>query len=68
MRLLRIWQANMSNAKKKSIAEKIATLTHTSTKRITNDFEIDKVILKNNKELIGQLELNDDEIKWLNKP
>ncbi len=68
MRLLRIWQANMSNAKKKSIAEKIATLTHTSTKRITNDFEIYKVILKNNKELIGQLELNDDEIKWLNKP
>tara|TARA_Y100000294_G_C8540127_1_gene330804 strand:- start:160 stop:1353 length:1194 start_codon:yes stop_codon:yes gene_type:complete len=67
MRLLRIWQANMSNAKKKSISEKLAKLTHTSIKNIVNDFELYRLILKSNNKLVEQLELSDDEVKWIKK-
>lgn len=70
MRLLRIWQANMSNAKKKSISLKIAKTTHTSTKRIINDFELYRVMFKQKKlgkELAEYFKIDDDEFKWLKK-
>ncbi len=70
MRLLRIWQAKMSNAKKKSIASKISSMTHTSTKRITNDFEIYRGMFRQ-KELGNSLakyfDIEVDELKWMRK-
>jgi len=39
-RILKIWMANQRNAKKKTIASKIAELTHTSKKTAIKDFNI----------------------------
>ncbi len=66
-RLLKLWQANMRNAKKKSICDKIATATHTSKKRALRDsFPYLKNILKD-PVLIQELNLDEDEIEWINK-
>lgn len=66
-RLLKLWQANMRNAKKKSICDKIAIATHTSKKRALKDsFPYLKNILKN-PVMIQELNLDEDEIEWINK-
>ena len=66
-RLLKLWQAKMRNAKKLSISEKIAVHTHTSRKRALQDsFPYLKRILTE-ENIISELELNKDEIDWLNK-
>ena len=63
MRALKIWQANIRNAKKKSLAGKIADKTHTSVKQVLKNFEYYKGFIDN--ELSGELELNDEEVDWL---
>lgn len=66
MRPLKIWQSNIRNAKKKSIAEKIAKHTHTSIKNVIKNFNYYKNILKNEK-ILEKLKLEQDEIEYLNK-
>ncbi|MDP3729058.1 MAG: replication factor C large subunit [bacterium] len=67
MRILKLWQANMKYAKKKSIANKIAEHTHTSTKRAIKDsFPYLKNILLQ-KEVMVELKLDEEEISWLRK-
>lgn len=63
MRPLKIWQANIRNAKKRSIAEKIADKTHTSTKQILKNFEYYKGFI--DKDISEELELNYEEVTWL---
>lgn len=67
IRILRIWQANMSYAKRKSIVEKIALNTHTSKKRVLDNFTLLIPALKNNPLLVRELELDADELAWINK-
>jgi len=64
MRPLRIWQINMKNAKKKTIAEKIAGTTHTSIKDVMNHFAYYKTILKN-EDLKKELKLDEEEIEYI---
>lgn len=72
MRLLRIWQSNMKNAKKKAVAQKIADRTHTSEKRVMQDtLPYLRTIFLNNQEkanaLADELDLQKEEIEWLKK-
>jgi replication factor C large subunit len=72
MRPLRIWQANMTYQKRRSIAEKIAKKTHSSLKRtIAETMHYIQYIIKHNKEMakaiIEQYDLDKDEIAWLKK-
>jgi len=64
LRLLRIWQTNMKNAKKKSIAEKIAKEVHISVKEIIKNFSSYKFIIKND-EIIKSLQLDEEETGYL---
>lgn len=67
MRILKLWQANMKYAKKKSISEKIAQTTHTSTKRALKDTfpYLRNILLQENTK--SELELDEEEISWLKK-
>jgi len=68
-RILRMWQFNQKNAKKKSIAGKIAEKTHTSSKRVIQDtLPYIKTIFKNkekSKNLIEYFDLDDAEVGYL---
>tara|TARA_Y100000310_G_C20591390_1_gene768225 strand:+ start:252 stop:1424 length:1173 start_codon:yes stop_codon:yes gene_type:complete len=65
-RILKIWLNNQKIAKKKTIAQKYARLTHCSTKRAMRDFNIIKPIIQ--KESVQKiLKLSDDEIAFLQK-
>ena len=71
-RLLKIWQANMKHVKRKSICEKIAGRTHTSSKRVFKDvFPFVHAMFQNNKEigerLAEEFELEQEEVAWLMK-
>jgi len=70
-RLLKIWQANMKYAKRKAIAQKLAEKTHCSSKRALQILPYVKETVKNDpdyaKNLALELELDDDELKWLEK-
>jgi len=70
-RLLKIWMANMKYQKRKSIAQKISSMTHISTKRALNDtLPYIKHIFKNKNEsdkIAHYLELDAEEIKWLRR-
>jgi replication factor C large subunit len=71
-RLLKIWMANMKNVKKKSIAEKIAEKTHTSSKRVMQDtIPYLKTLFQRNSIKANQMadyfELGKDEIAWMKK-
>lgn len=65
-RILKLWIAKQRYAKKRAIAEKIAKLTHTSTKKILNDFGYYKRFL-NNKDIIEEIGLDEEEISWLKR-
>jgi replication factor C large subunit len=69
-RILRIWQTNQKNAKKKAIAGKIARKTHDSLKRAASDtYPFVKLIFQNNKEqaagLAEYFEFDKEEVKYL---
>lgn len=66
-RILKMWIAKNRNAKKRSIAEKIAEKTHMSKKRaFTEMFPYLKSTL-NNEAMKKELELDEEEIEWLKK-
>ncbi len=70
MRLLRIWQAKMSNAKKKSISQKIAAKTHTSAKEVMNDFGTYRAMFMQTNlcnDLAEYFEIDKEELKWMRK-
>jgi len=70
-KLLKIWMANMKLAKKKSIAQKIASHSHTSTKRILDSFPFFKEAFKKNKTFANNMadlwSLDKDEVTWMRK-
>lgn len=70
MRILKMWQAKMSNAKRDSIAEKLGALTHTSKKRAMKEhlpyFKLyAKAKQKQMGSLFEKLALNEEEREWL---
>lgn len=69
MRLLRIWQSNMKNAKKKEIAKKLAIATHTSSRVAREQIPYLQQIFRKGagSEIAEELELSDDEVGWLKK-
>jgi replication factor C large subunit len=64
MRGLKIWQANMRNAKKEAIAEKLALVTHTSKKVALEQVEYLKKMYEGGSNF-KELELTKDEEDWL---
>ncbi|MFH1506017.1 MAG: replication factor C large subunit, partial [archaeon] len=71
-RILKMWQANMKNMKKKAIAEKIALGTHTSSKRVMRDtLPYLQVLFKRgfreSKAIAEEYELTKEEVDWLRK-
>lgn len=69
-RILKLWWAKQKSMKKKAIAEKIAVVTHNSSKRVVQDMEYYKLMFKDKEmaaKLSDELELDKDEIAWLNK-
>lgn len=71
-RILKMWMANMRNAKKKTIAEKIADKTHTSMKVVIHDvMPYLQTGLKKSavlrKEFSDELDLSKEEVEWLKK-
>ncbi|MBI5390718.1 replication factor C large subunit [Candidatus Woesearchaeota archaeon] len=71
-RLLQIWKANMTFAKRKDIAAKIGEICHTSSKRAIKDIlpYLGIIFAKNKyraEELFAYLDLNDEEIEWVRK-
>lgn len=63
-KILKMFIAKMRNAKTLAISKTLASLTHTSTKRVRKDFNLYKNFLKN-QDVIEELELSEDEIKFL---
>ena len=70
-RPLKIWIYNMANAKKKSIAEKIAEKNHVSTKQAQKNIDFLKIIYKKDKEMSKKIseeyDLDSQEVEWLRK-
>ncbi len=64
-RILKIWLSNQRNARKKTIAAKIAQATHASSKRILKEFYFYRIILKNNSKIMENLRLSADEIEFI---
>ena len=69
MRLLRIWQANMKNAKRKEIASKLALVTHTSKGMAIEQMPYLQIIGKSPqaKAMVEELKLTEDEAGWLRR-
>ena len=65
-RILKKWIWNNKNLRKKSISEKLGKVTHTSSKKAFKEFNFYKPLLKE-RDFINELELNEDEIEWINK-
>lgn len=63
-RILKMWFAKQRNAKKRSIAGKIARATHTSLRKTLREFSLMKEFLKSGN-IQQNLRLNDDEIEFL---
>ncbi len=70
-RILKLWRANMTYQKRKSIAVKIAEKTHTSLKQSIKNMPYIQTIFKKNKqmaeEIIQEFELDSQEVDWLKK-
>jgi len=70
-RLLKIWQVNMSNAKRKTIAQKIADGTHCSAKVAFGQIDYYKIMFKQKSSMCdaisNQLEFDDAERSWLSR-
>jgi len=65
-RILKMWIAKMKYGKKKAIAEKIADKTHLSVKKVLRDFNY-YVNFLIDKDVIHELELDVEEVKWLRR-
>lgn len=69
-RILKIWMANQKNAKRKSIASKIAAHTHTSAKGAFHEVPFIKAMSKDKRfisKIAEELKLEEEEIEWLKK-
>jgi len=69
-RILKLWWAKQKSLKKKAIAEKIGTKTHTSKREILKSFPYFQTMLKNKtlgKQLALELDLDKDEVAWIKK-
>lgn len=70
-RILKLWWANQKAAKKKAIAERVASKTHASRKEtLKSTMPYLPIMLKNRemaKSIIKELELDEEEIEWLKK-
>lgn len=69
-RILALWRAKMKYGKRRSIAEKIAQATHTSSRRVISDslpYLHEAFRKKGVQELADELDLDKDEIAWLSK-
>jgi len=67
-RLLRIWQSNMKNAKKKDIAAKLAGATHTSKRVAMEQMPYLKEMFRNGGAgIAAELDLSSEEVDWLRK-
>lgn len=67
-RILKMWIAKQKYMKRRSIAEKIAKKTHTSSKRVIQDsLPYLGVLFKKNKggDIAEELGLSDEEVEWL---
>lgn len=65
-RILKIWMANMRNAKMKAIVEKYATLCHMSKKKAMKDKHLIPFILENMDDKTKErMDLEDKEIEYL---
>jgi len=64
-RILKIWMYNQRVENKKKIAEKYAKHTHISQRKILQDFEIIKRIIKSNPNIQRELKLDEKEIEYL---
>lgn len=67
-RLLKIWLVNQKQAKKKEIAKKLASKTHTSVKEAMYDLDFLKIACKNKKfySIFSQeLQLDPEQSEWL---
>ncbi|KHO50093.1 MAG: replication factor C large subunit [archaeon GW2011_AR9] len=69
MRILRLWQAKMKNAKKKEIAEKLGAATHTSRKVALEQVPYLQVMFQHGAgiEVAKELDLTEEEVEWLRK-
>ncbi|MBS3089082.1 replication factor C large subunit [Candidatus Pacearchaeota archaeon] len=65
-RILKIWLNNQKIAKKKTIAQKYAKLTHCSTKQVLKDFPLIKPMLQQSS-VQKALKFSDEEIAFLEK-
>ncbi len=71
-RILKLWMAKQKYQKRKSVGEKLAEVTHTSVRRCVQDtlpfvqllFQREKGIAR---ELVRELDLQEEEIVWLEK-
>ncbi len=62
-RILKMWIAKNRNAKRKTIAQKLAGKVHASTYKVYKDFDNYVKFLKD-KKVASEIELDDDEIKY----
>ena len=67
-RLLSYWRANMKYLKRKSIAAKIAEITHTSSKKALQDtLPYVQVMMRKDKGIADYLDLDPEEVAWMVK-
>ena len=70
-RILKLWWANQKNLRKKAIAAKIASKTHSSAKDILKStMPYIPIMFKNKdmgKNIVKELELDEEEVEWLKK-
>ena len=70
-RILKMWWAKQKAMKKKTIAEKIALATHSSTRQALQNIEFYKVMYAKNKSMAAaltfELQLTKEECEWLAK-
>ena len=68
-RILKLWWASQKAAKKKAIAEKIASKTHSSKKEILKSTMPYLPVMFKNKDMknkiINELDLDEEEVEWL---
>ena len=64
-RVLKIWMANQRNAKKKTIAAKLAELTHTSKRTAINEFST--LLLVADEATIKEMNLGEQEVEYFNE-
>ncbi len=64
-RILKIWLSNQKNARRKSIAAKIANAIHSSRKAVLKEFAFYRMILHKSDKIQGQLRLSEEERNFI---